>query len=393
MTRFPFLLTAAVGLRLAAAYEPPIHFQSPDDYVSPFALEFRLPERARVSGWDRAPWNSVRHWGTDPGFPHWYDPAAYQPGNLAWGPATVQMPAPERLSTLSDDLLVEKLLTAAAQYLGMRYQHHHLPAFDPFDPAHYQPPPAWPWLPVSSGARSRGLDCSNFVSWAYNFALGLKLDGSVTRAAAQTGIPGPGGDGRLQVQTIPNTGQTYAELVTTLEPGDVLYFHGDQSATHITHSALWIGARAKDANGVDRYFVLDSTGAGTLDSAGESIPDGVHLRPFNEKNDQPGNWYFRQFDHAHRIVPLLNARPTLAGPRRLETRASHIRLSGTAASPRGIARVEYRVGRTGRLHVARGRTRWHFQIPLACAHTIVHLRAVGGNGLPSRPRRVHVIRL
>jgi hypothetical protein len=302
------------------------------------------------------------------------------------------MPAPANLANLSNSLLVEKLLTAAQQYIGMRYQHHHVPAFDPYNPVNYQPPPPWPWVSVSSGYHGRGLDCSNFVSWVYNFALGIKLKGGVGNAAVTTTVPGPGGRGEILVQTIPNTGQTYDELVATLEPGDILYFHGDKSSTNITHSALWIGSMARDANGIDTCFVLDSTGAGTLDSAGISIPDGAHLRPFNGKKGESGHWYFRQFDHAHRIIPLINARPTLTAPSRIVTGNPSIRIRGKASSPRGIERVEYRAGNTGRYRIAQGRSQWHFRIRLSGNHTTVRVRAIGGNDLSSGTQLVRIVR-
>ena len=61
---------------------------------------------------------------------------------------------------------------------------------------------------------------------------------------------------------------------------------------------LWVGALAVDANGKDKYFVLDSTGPEAKDSNGATIPDGAHLRPFRQNS-----WYFRSAAVVHRIIP------------------------------------------------------------------------------------------
>ena len=67
------------------------------------------------------------------------------------------------------------MVAAARRHIGLGYQHHHLPEFDP--------PGDWPWLAVSAGRNGPGLDCSNFTSLAFNDGLGIKLP---------TGIECPG---------------------------------------------------------------------------------------------------------------------------------------------------------------------------------------------------------
>ena len=47
--------------------------------------------------------------------------------------------------------------------------------------------------------------------------------------------------------------------------------------------------------------VIDSTGSGHKDSQGNTIPDGVQIRPFTRDS-----WYWQDFDHAHRIVTELS---------------------------------------------------------------------------------------
>jgi hypothetical protein len=43
--------------------------------------------------------------------------------------------------------------------------------------------------------------------------------------------------------------------------------------------------------------VIDSHGEGVKDANGNSIPPGIHLRPFREDS-----WYNRSASHAHRFL-------------------------------------------------------------------------------------------
>jgi len=51
--------------------------------------------------------------------------------------------------------------------IGLTYQHHHIPDWNP--------PADWPWKEVAYGRNSKGIDCSDFTSWTYNYGLGIKL--------------------------------------------------------------------------------------------------------------------------------------------------------------------------------------------------------------------------
>ena len=73
-------------------------------------------------------------------------------------------------------------------------QHHHIPDWDP--------PAGWPWHKVAYGRNSKGVDCSNFSSFCYNLALGVKLDTGIRPQAKRREVRGPGGRGILTIQTI-----------------------------------------------------------------------------------------------------------------------------------------------------------------------------------------------
>ncbi|HVE16600.1 MAG TPA: NlpC/P60 family protein [Chthoniobacterales bacterium] len=276
----------------AAAVAFPISFPSPGGYQSPYSFQFTTPEKARTHGWKRAPWNDPAQWSLLPR-ERWYDREAYRLRsfeNLAYGAQPIHFPSLPKVEAMPPALKRERVLTAAQQMIGMHYQHHHLPNFDP-----YPVRPEWPWIKVANGIHGAGQDCSNFVAWVYNYALGIRLSGAVVEASRQTTVPGPDG-GLVNIQAFAKPdGIAYADFIAKLEPGDVIYIRSD--AGRISHSVLWVGTLAVDANGKDKYFIIDSTGPDRKDSNGVTIPDGVHLRAFG-----PNSWYFRDAAVVHRII-------------------------------------------------------------------------------------------
>ena len=47
----------------------------------------------------------------------------------------------------------------------------------------WDPPKNWPWKKVTFGRNSKGMDCSDFSSWIYNYGLGLKLPTGITKTS------------------------------------------------------------------------------------------------------------------------------------------------------------------------------------------------------------------
>jgi cell wall-associated NlpC family hydrolase len=288
-------LVAGIAILLGcvgALSAQPLSFEQPDGYRSPYAFRFTLPEAQRAAGWNTPPWSTPDRWSILPR-EDWYHREAYRLRsfeNLAYGARPIDFPPP-MVYNASPQWERERVLTAAERLVGMHYQHHHIPAFDPY-PSH----PEWPWLKVRSGLRGRGLDCSNFVSWVYNYALGIRLSGSVKEASEQTAVRGPG-DATTRISVLPGSaGVAFEDFVATLRPGDIVYVRSDRG--FISHCVLWIGdALAADANGKDKFFLIDSTGPGEIDSNGARMPDGVQIRPFRRDS-----WYFHNAAFVHRVI-------------------------------------------------------------------------------------------
>jgi cell wall-associated NlpC family hydrolase len=159
-----------------------------------------------------------------------------------WGPAAASypvVPAPTGCSELAWKRA--RVLAVAERYVGLPYEHHHIPAWDPSS--------AWP------GAEGPGLDCSNFSAWVYNYALGVVFTSNVEAQADGSSAPGR----RLGPDE-------------PLETADLLYIR-TEALSQIGHVVLY----------VDATHIIDSTGP------------GVALRPFS-------GWYQERYSHARRVV-------------------------------------------------------------------------------------------
>ncbi len=166
----------------------------------------------------------------------------YGEGMSSWGPAAAAYPGvgpPEGCDSAAWKRA--RILAVAGRYVGLRYRHHHIPAWDP--------PNGGP-----------GLDCSNFAAWVYNYGLGIRFTSDVKEQAA-----GPLAPGRRLAR-----GEPFAA-------GDLLFIlHPDRS--EISHVAIF----------VDKGHVIDSRN-GNGDGA------GVRLRPFT-------GWYRSHLSHARRVI-------------------------------------------------------------------------------------------
>jgi hypothetical protein len=265
-------------------------------------------------------------------------------GSAGWGPdRTHNTPPTVPAGQDAGTWLRERLLLAYDQAIGVSYQHH----YDPF----WQPTQGTKWNAVTLGYQSQGVDCTNLTAYAYDDALGILMSSeTVTQAGITAGsieyydplemnrssyadnIAQEIDDGDLlvpislegdvQVQTIkPPTGNTdtdYKDFIDQLQPGDILYinpsithsptFAGDPS--EVKHAITWIGRQyGADAKHSDVPLIIDSTGnqPAHYDSANRVIPGGVHIRPFGPAGPPgqppaPNSWYFTQVDHVLRII-------------------------------------------------------------------------------------------
>ena len=216
-------------------------------------------------------------------FSEWNHPINHQRWGH-WGPPARHYPAPLGLSDRSAEWKRERVIAAGLSLVGLSYQHHHIPA--------WEPPTDWPADPDQKTPVGKGLDCSNFTSFVYNLALGCKPTSAVGDQAEVTQVPGPG-DGRASpVQRI-ELPEDYEAFPKILKTGDLLFVKN--TSGKVSHVVLWVGAMGRSPDRLP--LVLDSTGSGSIDAKGQVIPDGIYLRPF-----KPTTWYFTQASHAVRII-------------------------------------------------------------------------------------------
>jgi hypothetical protein len=269
------LLSCALPGRLLA--------QEPD-YRSPYRLKYRHPIPTISAGFEEPPWKSNYD---EAMIPHaeWFTESTRRRWG-AWGPPARQYPSSRHVHNKEQTFLQDRVILAASKWIGLSYQHHHVPD--------WYPPANWPWKKVSLGRNAPGIDCSNFSSFYYNYALGIKLDTAIVTQAERLQVRGPGGEGRIELERVEP--KSYDDFALILQPADLLYIRNKSGK--LAHVVMWLGVVGE---GPDKTpLVIDSTGEGHRDSNGKFIPSGIQIRPFG-----PKSWYFHDFAHAHRIIPAL----------------------------------------------------------------------------------------
>jgi cell wall-associated NlpC family hydrolase len=266
-------------------------------YVSPYALQFTSNGALLNAGFDQQPWNDPAAESAEPvaawQAAHARTATGAWPRGAAWGPPASQYPAP-MLPRTDPAYLRERVIAVAARQIGLAYQHHHIPS--------WTPPPGWAWSPVEAGHDGPGMDCSNFTSFVFNYALGIKLPTAIGLQGEAQALRGPGGDGCLRVEPIAL--HHYDTLDAILAPADLIYVRNRSGA--IVHVVMWLGAIGLSPDGGP--LIIDCSQTRHRDANGVEIPPGVRLRPFRR-----GGWYWRNAAHAHRIVgaglPSCQVRP------------------------------------------------------------------------------------
>jgi cell wall-associated NlpC family hydrolase len=254
-------------------------------YRSPYRLVFKAPLRELLFDAD-GPRGRADEQSSVP-FHVWYSPRVRKEWG-AWGVPQRRFDCPPRVAREPVEWRRERVVAAAARFIGYDYQHHHVPDWNP--------PATWPWKKCCAGRNGRGVDCSNFSGWNYNWALGIHLSTDIHKQAAATSAHLGGREIHARVIDRPRgePGEWYAALAADLRPGDLLYI-GNRSRTKVTHVIMWVGECGAGPD--DTPLVIDSTGGRIKDCEGHAIPCGIHLRPFRQ-----GSWYHESFHHAHRWV-------------------------------------------------------------------------------------------
>lgn len=158
--------------------------------------------------------------------------------NQGWGPEARALPPPSIPQDAGCDATAWKkarILAVAKRYiyspgnpLGLQYRHHHIPGWDPPTSTYAGAPEENPDTDAPNDPTAwdsgRGLDCSNFTAWVYNYGLGIKFSGDVHQQYDGTA-------GRMG-RRIPKEGP--------FEPGDLVYLHPDKSDSQASHVVIYI---------------------------------------------------------------------------------------------------------------------------------------------------------
>jgi len=143
----------------------------------------------------------------------------------SWGPHPPLFPPP-KIPEGEDPILWmrKRVVEIAKRYIGLPYQHHHVPS----------------WLCKNTGL---GLDCSNYTSWVYNYALGIKITSHC----------------QWQADSEHSKGRRL-EKDEKLEPGDLLFIEkGDRS--YVSHVAIYVGdGKIIDSRGNGGIQIRDYAG-------------------------------------------------------------------------------------------------------------------------------------
>lgn len=252
-------------------------------YKSPYKVNFTFRDDELSGDLVKGPRADPKQQSTVP-FRDWYGDAVKTRWR-SWGPPSVHYAAPAGLATKGVEWARQRVIAAGLRLAGYSYQHHHIPD--------WEPPADWPRSATQKTPPEKGLDCSNFTTFAYNLALGIRPNSDVQDQAALTEVPGPGPNRTTPVQRI-EVPARYEDYERTLRTGDLLFVKN--KAGEVSHVVLWVGKIGHSRDGTP--LILDSTGTGAKDSEGQEIPDGIQLRPFKR-----GSWYAGSASHVLRILP------------------------------------------------------------------------------------------
>jgi cell wall-associated NlpC family hydrolase len=275
---------ASLAATVAAPFLPRALFgQSAERtrYVSPYGLEFTYAPVELIGDLLHGERGDPRRQSSTPQ-EHWYSEKVRRHYG-AWGPGQRRYVSLPSLQERPLPWKCERVIAAAARFVGYEYQHHHVPDWNP--------PKSWPWKKCCAGHNGRGVDCSNFTTFVYNQGFGIYMNSDVVhQSEVATALEGR--HEHVAVRRIELPGDFDARQ-EALQTGDLLYIRGREDGP-ITHVILWVGTIGRSPSGVP--LVLDSHGGDVRDDEDRAIPCGIHLRPFRSDS-----WYNRCLSHAHRI--------------------------------------------------------------------------------------------
>lgn len=256
----------------------------PMPYRSPYRFRYTVPAESLIP--DMAGSRGVITNWANVSYSNWYSSSTRSTYG-SWGPRCKAMSQPTAdILGWPLELRRQRLFAFAERYIGFRYEHHHLPEWDP--------PADWPWDQVCTSEHGQGIDCSNFTGWLYNWCFGIQLDTDDDVQAFELTVPVSGG-GSTTLQRIDKPSGGFAGLVAALQPGDLCFVHSSSTTSDITHVYVWLGTHGAGPSSAP--LVLDATSTEPTDFYGQVIPCGVQIRPITS-----ASWYYTRFSHALRVL-------------------------------------------------------------------------------------------
>lgn len=251
-------------------------------YETPYTVEFKAPLEELVYDLEHT---ERGDWRFQSEVPHhdWYLHETRVRWK-AWGPPARTYSPPVGIDHQPSEWKRERLIAVGLGFVGYGYQHHHIPD--------WHPPAGWPWKETAVGHNGKGLDCSNFTSFVYNLAYGIRFTSEVHQQSQLLQMEIPAVRETLPLWRI-DLPETMEERRKKLRTGDLLFIRNARG-DHVSHVVFWVGDIGQSRDGAP--LILDSHGEGVRDSEGQHIPAGIQLRPYHENS-----WYFRSSSHALRL--------------------------------------------------------------------------------------------
>lgn len=199
---------------------------------------------------------------------------------------------------------VQQRLLEAIRYvvaMDVNYCHHHCPSWVPAGAGPASPPSEC----TANTTRTKpyqGVDCSNYVSFVYNYAFGNRFTSGIdAQACSPTVAPGVA----LNITR---------DQQSQFQAGDMLYIAGSGTVnSSITHVVMWTGYTVDFVNTSSPFSVTNllknvestscmrnqltkmRTANQTAYVISDSTYNGPSYRPF-------AGWYYRGYSHARRVI-------------------------------------------------------------------------------------------
>ncbi|MBF0321038.1 MAG: hypothetical protein HQL01_14665 [Nitrospirae bacterium] len=246
----------------------------------------------------------------------------------SWGPAPQSLPyVPVPAGCDCTVWKTQRVLQAVDMYIsmGLNYCHHHIPGWTPpddegMDNATFR-------IPGVTCTKNRtlngkivwqGVDCSDFTSWYYNYALGVAtgytpLQTAIDTQACEPNLTWPAptdpDNTNCTIDGAPGVALNYNKenfdnITSKLQPGDLLYIMTGNGQDNISHVITWTGVTVGTGPGQlpetslapDAYSYV---GEGQQLAGAWVIADshyaGPAYRPFL-------GWYRANLSHVRRII-------------------------------------------------------------------------------------------